>query len=324
VNEATPQTTREPAVDYRPERAQRAAVAREVTISGMAQTLWGGLWLIVAAIVLAVLVTALALKLRSPDYTATMIVAPAQADLSAASQLASELEQFASLATLAQTPAKIERVSELERYIQLFGSTTLAARVETEHHLLQTVYADYWDPERQAWRPPTGIVAALEGAVLGFFGFPAWTEPDDAQLAEWLGNQVEVARLGGSSLLRIQMSHPKPAFARSVIEMVHDTADRILREQSLARIGVQIAQVESELEKATTPTRKGALEEVLVEQYQAQALLRANQPYAAQVVVPAMASAFPSSPSPFLILALAAVVGAILGMFVVFLRDALR
>jgi uncharacterized protein involved in exopolysaccharide biosynthesis len=326
VNEATPQSKDEPTAGaYRAERPNRGALAaREITIPGLVRTLWRGLWLVVAVIVLAVLATAFVLKLEAPVYTATMVVAPAQADLSAASQLASQLEQFASLAMLAQTPAKIEQVSELERYVQLFGSTALAARVEAEHHLLQTVYADYWDRERQTWRPPSGVLASVQRVVLGFFGFPAWTEPNQAHLAEWLASQIEVLRLGGSSLLRIQMSHASPGFAQSVIEEVHQAADQILREESLARLGAQIAQIESELAGATMPTRKGALEEALVGQYQAQALLRADQPYAAQVVVPAMASALPTSPSPLLVLALAAVVGAILGIFVVFLRDALR
>jgi len=271
-----------------------------------------------------VLTTVLVLKREAPVYTATMIVAPAQVDLSAASQLASQLEQFASLATLAQTPAKIEQVSELERYVQLFRSTTLAGRLQAEHHLLQIVYAEQWDAERQAWKPPSGLVASVKQAVLGFFGYPAWTTPNEAHLAEWLTEQIDVNRLGGSSLLRIQMSHWRPDFARSVIEMVHQTADQILREESLARIDRQIAQVETELTSATSPTRREALEEVLVGQYQAQALLRAEQPYAAQIVVPAMASAGPTSANPLVVLALAAVAGAIVGTFLVFLRDALR
>jgi len=326
VNEATPQASGEPAAGaYLAERARRGGfAAREITIPGLVRTLWRGLWLIAAVIVLAVLTTVLVLKREAPVYTATMIVGPAQTDLSAASQLASQLEQFASLATLAQTPAKIEQVSELERYVQLFRSTTLAGRLQAEHHLLQTVYADRWDPESQIWRRPSGVVASIKRAVLGFFGYPAWTTPNEAHLTEWLTEQIDVNRLGGSSLLRIQMSHWRPDFARSVIEMVHQTADQILREESLARIDRQIAQVESELTSATTPTRREALEEVLVGQYQAQALLRAEQPYAAQIVVPAMASAGPTSANPLVVLALAAVAGAIVGTFLVFLRDALR
>jgi uncharacterized protein involved in exopolysaccharide biosynthesis len=327
VNEATPPSRSEPVVGGypadRPPRAAVGPVAREITIPGLVRTLWRGLWLVLALIVVAVLVAALALKVRSPVYTATMIVAPAQTDLGAASQLASELEQYANLAALAQTPAKLEMVSDLERYVQLLGSTTLAARLQAEHRVLQSVFADMWDAERQSWRPPQGFLAASKAAVLGFFGFPGWTEPNAGQLAEWLDSQIAINRVAGSALLRLQLEHAKPALAASLLEVVHRAADDLLREEALGRVGGQIAQVESELATAT-PTRRQALEQMLVGQYQAQALLRAGQPYAAQIVVPATASAAPTSANPLLILALAAVVGAILGIFLVFLRDALR
>jgi len=271
----------------------------------------------VTVVILCVLVTAIDLKLRPPLYTATMIVAPAQVGLGTASQLASELEQYASLATLAQTPGKIERVSDLERYAQLFGSTALAARLEAEHHLLQIVFADQWDPERQTWHPPGGVRARLERAALRFFGYPGWIEPDIARLAGWLGNRVEIDRVGTSSLFR-------PQFAVSVINMVHATADALLRDQALERIGHQISQVETDLASATNPTRKQALEAMLTQAYQSQALVGVDQPYAAQVLVPASTGATPSSLNPLQALGLAAVVGVILGLFVVFLRDALR
>jgi uncharacterized protein involved in exopolysaccharide biosynthesis len=125
-------------------------------------------------------------------------------------------------------------------------------------------------------------------------------------------------------MLRLQMEHPRPEFATSVVAMVHETADHLLREDALARIGAQIALVERELAAATSPTRREALEDMLSAQYQVQALLQVDQPYAAQVMVPATASATPTSANPLLILVLAAMVGTILGIFVIFLRDAWR
>jgi hypothetical protein len=253
-----------------------------------------------------------------------MTVAPAQSDLSAASELASELEQFANLATLAQSAAKIERVSDLERYAQLFGSTALAARLEAEHHLLQLVFADQWDPQNRTWHPPSGWIAGIERAVLRFFGYPGWTKPDVAELAEWLGDRVDVERMSSSSLYHIEISHPSRAFAVSLLGMANDAANALLRAAALDRISGQIGQVEKELGAATDPGRKQALEALLTEEYQTQALLQTDQPYAAQVVVPASAGATPSSLNPLFALGLAVVVGVILGLFVVFLRDALR
>jgi hypothetical protein len=305
-------------------RAAAPAAPREISIPVLVQTTWRGLWLLGAVALACVLLTAIGLKLRPPVYTATMVVAPAEADLSAASQLAAELEQFASLATLGQTPPKIERVSALERYAQLYGSTALAARLEAEHQLLQAVFPDQWDPERQVWHPPPGVLAGIERAVLQFFGYPAWTRPDVAALAQWLDDRIGIERVGSSALFRIEMSHPRRGFAVSVLEMADRAANGLLREQELDRIGSQIGQVEQELAAASNPSRKQALEALLTQQYQSQALLRSDQPYAAQIVVPAAAGASPSSLNPLLALGLAMVVGVILGLFAVFLRDALR
>ena len=322
VNEATAERAAPSAAQGA--RFSLRGAAAEITIRGLLETLWRGWWLLLAAIVLALLVTTVALKLSQPLYTASMIVAPAPTDLSAASQLASELEQFASLATLAQSPAKVERVSDLERYVQMIGSPTLAARLQAEHGLLQIVFEEDWDAENQVWRRPHDLRATIEHALLGFFGFPSWTEPDVAALADWLSSWVTVARLGGSAMLRLRMDHPKPEFAASVVQMVHTAADGLLRVDALTRIGAQIALAERELAAASSPTRRQALENMLSAQYQVEALLQVDQPYAAQVLVPVTASATPTSPNPLLILVLAAVVGAILGVFVIFLRDAWR
>ena len=98
-------------------------------------------------------------------------------------------------------------------------------------------------------------------------------------LAEWLGAQIDVERIGQSSIFRIQMTHPRPQFAVSLIEMAHGAADALLREEAQDRIGRQIGEVESEIASATSPSHKQALEQMLTEQYQAQALLRVDQPY---------------------------------------------
>jgi hypothetical protein len=323
VNEAVSEPAAEPSAG-RGARFRPRGAAAEITIRSLVETLWRGWWLLLAVVVLALLVTAAALKLQRPLYTATLTLGPAPTDLSAASRLASELEEFASLAALAQNPAKLERISDLERYSQMLSSTTLAARLQEEHGLLQIAFEDDWDAERQAWRRPQGALAALEGALMGFFGFPAWTEPDVTTLAEWLDGAIIVSRLGGSAMLRLRMDHPDPEFAAAVITMTHETADTLLREDALGRVGAQIAVVERELAGASSPTRRQALEDMLSAQYQVQTLLQVDQPYAAQVLVPATASATPTSPNPLLILILAGMVGAILGIFVVFLRDAFR
>ena len=259
VNEATPHPRREPAAGgYRrtvPSGARGRADGARDHHPWPGPDALAGLWLVLAVIILAVLVTALALKLRSPLYTATMIVAPAQTDLGAASQLASELEQYANLAALAQTPAKLETVSDLERYVQLFGSTTLAARLQDEHgpaaeRVRRPLGCRASELAAAAWRP-RGIRG--RGARVFRLSGVDRARPWPA-LPNGSTSQIGISRLGGSALLRLRIEHAKPEFAASLLEIVHRAADDLLREESLGRVGGQIAQVEGELAAATTPT----------------------------------------------------------------------
>jgi len=313
-----------PAASLAPD-VRRAAAAQEITLAGLWSTFWRGWWIVLAVTLATLLLSAAYLKLRTPVYTASMVVAPAERDLAAAGRLAAELEQYASLATLAQTPVKLEQVSTIDRYVQLLGSVRLAERLESEHQIMRQTFQDQWDESRGSWQPPEGLVPWARSAILEFFGFPGWTPPDLTQLAEYLSGRITVSRYGGTALRQLRAEHPDGAFAASLLDLAHRTADDLLREDALARVRADIASLEAALEETRDePVRREALEVTLGERYQIEALLASGQPYAAEVLSPAQPSSAPSSTSPLIVLTLALLVGLILGVFVVFLRDALR
>ena len=304
-------------------RAGPAPPADEITLRSLWSTFRRGLWLLAATALAVVVLTAIWLKLGEPTYDASMVVAPADRDRAAASRLAVELEQYASLATLAQTPARLEQVSTIDRYLQLMGSVRLAERLEAEHQVMRRVFQDQWDEAAQTWRPPSGPLARLKGGVLAFFGYPDWAPPTARHLADWLGEQIVVGRYAGTALRELRLSHEDGAFAAELLTAVHAISDEMLRQDALARAQSQVASLEEQLARVTEPARRAALEEALHEQYEVEALLQDDQPYAAEILSPATAAPLPSAPGPLLLLALALVVGLILGTFVVFLREAL-
>jgi len=305
-----------------PERSERRPAFGEITLRGLLLTLRSGLWLILA--IAAILAAVVVLKRDGPVYTATMVVAPAQQDLGAASRLVSQLDQYADLAALAQTPARLEAVTTMELYLELLDSTELARRLQEEHQLLQEIFEDQWDAASQSWRVEPGFAASLRGAVLGFFGYPAWQPPTPANLAQYLTERLEVSRAGPTSLRRIRMLHHDGEFAARLIGLVHETADDLVREDAQRTIDRQIEHLEQEVAAESEPARTDALRSMLAEQYRAQAMLASDVPVAAQIVSPPAPSPGPTSTSPLMVLALAAVVGVILGVFAVFLVDALR
>ena len=303
---------------------RRSPLGGEITLHGLLLTLRSGLWLVLVAAIAAILLAAFVLKRDGPVYTATMVVAPAQQDLGAASRLVSHLDQYADLAALAQAPARLEAVTTMELYLELLRSPELARRLQEEHRLLQEIFPDQWDAASQSWRVESHFVASIKEVVLGFFGYPAWQPPTPANLAQYLSERLQISRSGATSLRRIQMSDPNGEFAARLIGLVHATADDLVREDAQRRIDRQIAHLEQELATGGEPVRIEALRSMLAEQYRAQAMLASDVPVAAQIVSPPTPSPGPTSTSPLLVLALAGVVGLILGVFAVFLVDALR
>ena len=85
---------------------------------------------------------------------------------------------------------------------------------------------------------------ATRFAILEFFGFPGWTPPDLTQLAEYLSGRITVSRYGGTALRQLRAEHPDGAFAASLIDLAHRTADDLLREDALARVRADIASLE--------------------------------------------------------------------------------
>lgn len=303
----------------------RAPMGEELTLSGMVITLLRGWWIVALVILVALLATGASLKVRQPLYGAAMTIAPAELDLAVTDSLVEDLEQFANLATLAQRPTKLERISNIERYEAMIRSPQLAERLEEEPRIMQVIFRNEWDEDNQRWRQPPDLLDGVYYGAIRFFGFPGWTAPDAGRLADHLQRRLTLSQPQGSEMRRLRYTHPNPGFAVGLLQQVHSVAEDLLRADARRRTDAQIAELETTLANpGLAPARRGALESVLARNYQTEALLRADVPYAAEVVMPATSSTTPISANPILVLALAAVVGAILGVFVVFLRAAFR
>jgi hypothetical protein len=295
----------------------------DLTLPGLLRALGRGFWLIVACALVALLVGIVTLKATDPEYTATMVVAPAGIDLGAASRLATSLEQYANLASLAQTPVKLEQVAPIERYVELLTSVRLARRLAEDHGMLQRVFAGGWDEGTGTWKPPSGPTKLITWDLPMFFGYPGWSPPDARTLARFLEDAIEVDRIEGGALREVMLDDPDPKLAADLLAMAHDTANGLLHAETLAGIERQIQSIEATLERSDDPRERAALETILAEQNEARARIAATSAIGAEYVSAPEPSARPTSPHPLLILALFVAGGVALGVFVVVLRELL-
>lgn len=295
----------------------------DLTLPGLLRALGRGLWLIAACALLALLIGVAILKATEPKYTATMVVAPAGIDLGAASRLATSLEQYANLASLAQTPVKLEQVAPIERYVELLTSVRLARRLAEDRGMLQRVFAPGWDDEAGSWTPPSGLAKLIAWDLPAFFGYPGWSPPDARTLAGALDDAIEVERIEAGALREVTLDDPDPRLASELLAMAHETANGLLHAETMSSIERQIERIETALQGTDDPREREALETVLAEQHEARARMAATSAVGAEFVSAPEPSARPTSPHPLLILALFVAGGVALGVFAVVLRELL-
>ena len=85
-----------------------------------------------------------------------------------------------------------------------------------------------------------------------------------------------------------------------------------------------LAYIESKLATVTVAELRLSLVELLSNQEKRMMMIKVDLPFAARIIQPPVASEDPTFPKPFLALALAVAGGLFVGVFLVFLIDALR
>ncbi len=296
---------------------------QEISVRDLLLKIWRGKWIVIAVSVVIVALVVTWMKITSPLYSASMVIAPAQG--ASDGGLSGALSRFGGLASLAGVDLPTDNaVSPFTEFTELITSSTLAQRLQERHGALQKVFEDSWDPEAGAWLPPAGPVAAIKGWIYDFFGMPAWSEPSAISLAEFLEEEIKIAEVQETGMMSVWFRHEDPQFALQLLRWIHEEGDAQIREHAKERTSRQIAYVEEKLRTVTTIEHRQLLVELLSSQEQRMMMIEVDLPYAARIIEAPRVTDQPIFPKPPLFLAVGIVSGFLIGVFVVFLVDALR
>ena len=115
------------------------ALDDEITLRDLIIRVWRGKWIILATMVAAVGLIVLWMKIFTPLYTATMVVAPAgEASASGMAGRLSRFEGFASLAGIGFPGS--EKVTPFTQFTELVTSVTVAQRLQDKHSVLRKIF----------------------------------------------------------------------------------------------------------------------------------------------------------------------------------------
>jgi hypothetical protein len=282
----------------------------EVTaLRRLAETALAARWLVLGGALAALAAAWLWIRLTPPEYRATMVVAPTETliDDGAAAAHGGPPEPTAG-------PA-------FPRFLQLLTSVEVARRLAGQEWVLAALFPDRWDATGGGWRPPAGFGRWLKSALLGWS--TRWP-PGPEDLAERLADRLRIETVGGTDMRRLVLRHRDRDTAVALLDDLHRTADAVLREQAANRADAYIAYLDGQLARTTLAEHRSGIAVLLGRQERARMLIAVELPYAAELVEAAAAPMRPSWPDPVLMLPLAALAGAVLGLMAAHARQGWR
>ncbi len=205
-------------------------------------------------------------RLVTPRYEVKVIAMP-RGGADRNSLLSSLAGQFGGIAALAGLTAGEN--AERAEAVQMLQSQTLAREFLQDNHLLPVIFADDWDPRRQAWRKRERTlnqgVKVFDGSIRG----------------------VIEDRRTGLITVRITWRDPKQA-AEWANELVHRANIR-LRERAIARAQKSLQYLQAEALKSDNVEIRQALYRLMEDQYKNLLLANVSEEYSFAVIDPAIA-----------------------------------
>jgi len=177
------------------------------------------------------------------------------------------------------------------------GSTVLARKIQKKHGLMQTIYKNSWDAEKNSWIKPNIDQNSYRQRLRRFFHLNPWHAPDIQGLANYLAGIVKLQQDGITDYFKLSVEHPDRKYALYLLDIVHREADEL--------IGLRRHREQEErkryLEQQIDTTRLGEIRSVLLsllmQQEQRAIIVDANPPYLIKVIEPAHASVWAKEPS---------------------------
>jgi uncharacterized protein involved in exopolysaccharide biosynthesis len=270
-------------------------------------------WRAIAAALLVWLVLAfLYLAVAVPKYRAELVLIPAPVNQSGGLGAAKALGGLASLAGIDLEAGAPVAPFDVFRAVLTGGDV---ARAVATPQMMRGTFPDRWDPERQDWKPETGFVAGVKGA-LASIGLPDLRQgnPDWRLFRTYLQERVKTTKGIETPVFTVSFEHPDPEFARTLLLNLRRAADDHVRARDKARAEASIAHLSKRLDQEVRMEHRVVLAAALGEQERILMMATSESPYAAELVEDAYVSRRPVSPNVGLMLAGALFAGLLSGV----------
>ncbi|EWY38948.1 hypothetical protein N825_10090 [Skermanella stibiiresistens SB22] len=272
---------------------------------------------VVGVMVVAIACAVFGLRLIPPEFTATLIIGPiAPGGL---------LGRGAPSPAVPETGGESigdhgvgEMMSSYDRFIYEMTSYPVAEELALVPNFAPRVFETMWDPATSGWKPDDGPAGKARRLINELVGRTPWTPPDARTLARYIQKEVRIQRIGGTPFRRVTYRHADPEFARLLLNLLYATTERRLRSAAIHDNRKMIEEIGRKIGSVTDIDHRRALRDLLIGHERFAMMMDVDLPLTATLIQPAMAEALPDTPDPVVVLAIAAAMGLVVGLGMVF------
>jgi len=249
-------------------------------------------------------VTAVAVLLMRPAYTATALVGPADNSdqpfgegeamgLLGKGGLGGMAKHLHVGGALGQSGGDV-----FDEYTSLLTSSRLAAVLVNKDHILPELFDSDWDAEHHRWYPRDGVVEKGIDYLKRLMGRPIKPHPDQDDLGKFLEQKLTVDVSLETSFATATFKFRDPAEAERLLNLILLEADNIIREDKRRDVAARIAYLNRALSHLALTDEKEELIGILSDQEQEMMMIESDHRYASNLIDPPHAPLKPSSPLP--------------------------
>ncbi|MDO9488796.1 MAG: Wzz/FepE/Etk N-terminal domain-containing protein [Sphingomonadaceae bacterium] len=284
-----------------------------IDIAGLALKVWRHKWLGMAIVLASLLIGISYLKSASYEYTAELVVTPADQDAPKASG------SLSSLGSLVGINIGGQQGSAFAMYTEAVKSHAVAERLSRDPRIMRTIFAGSWDDATSRWVERPSSTRPLVVAIKNLIGIPnkPWQPPNSQDLHQYLSTAMQVSEDTKKGIVRLTYRHVDPAFARYLLTEANQDADDFLRRKSLNRAVTYIRYLERRLQQVQVAEYRQSLSETLGAYEKTTMMASSDASFAVEPFGDVWVSPYPTSPNPKAVLALSVVAGILIWLFLV-------
>lgn len=303
----------------------------EIDLRELWQAIWSRKWQI-ALITVVVMSIALVYALKQKNYYKAEVLLQPVGSSEKGGGLAA---QFGGLASLAGINIGGGGGGNTGEALAILQSRQFGERFITENNLKPILFAENWDDERQQWIvEEPGLMASIKNAILPAGEESAQKPYQRETLAEgepslWnaykvFQGMISVGEDKKSAMVTVSVEWTDPVLAAKWATMLVSEINALMKAQQLEETEKSNAYLTEQLKKTSIADVKQSIYQLMEANIKTMTLANISDDVVFKVIDPAVVPEEKSKPKRGLIMAVALVLGLMLGVFWALIRNAMK